>query len=102
MSSRTDLHNELVRLFESNNVYYQPPENLKMNYPAIVYYKGDIDKQSADNIGFILTDSYTVTVISPLPDNPVIKKILSEIPMSSYDRSYISDKLNHDVLTIYY
>lgn len=102
MSSRTDLHTKLVELFGSNNVYYQPPENLKMKYPAIIYYKDDIDKQSADNIGYILTDSYTVTVVSQLPDNPVINKILSEIPASSYDRSYISDKMNHDVLTIYY
>lgn len=102
MSSRTDLHAKLVELFESKNVYYQPPENLKISYPAIIYVKDDIDKKSADNLGYVLTHRYKVTVVSAKPDHPVIDKLLSGLPMSSYDRSYISDKMNHDVLTIYY
>lgn len=102
MSSRTDLHAKLVELFESKNVYCQPPENLKISYPAIIYTKDDIDKKAADDSGYLLTKRYKVTVVGSLPDNPVIDKILSQIPTSSYDRSYISDKMNHDVLTVYY
>ena len=35
--SRLELHALLVELLGSTNVYYEPPETLKMSYPAIRY-----------------------------------------------------------------
>ena len=37
MANRLDLQALLEDLLGSRNVYYQPPESDKMNYPAIVY-----------------------------------------------------------------
>ena len=37
MANRLDLQALLEDLLGSRNVYYQPPESVKMNYPAIVY-----------------------------------------------------------------
>lgn len=37
MASRLDLQTFLEELLESKNVYFQPPESVKMKYPAIVY-----------------------------------------------------------------
>lgn len=100
-NKRLELHNKLVTLFGNDHVYYQPPENLKMEYPCIRYSKSDITSRHADNINYVNKTSYEIVVIDKHPDNVVIEKIL-ELPLSSYDRHYISDNLNHDVIRIYY
>ena len=101
MADRLELHSVLQELLGSSNVYYQSPESIKMQYDAIRYSKKNIDSKYANDRKYSMTDCYEVTVISRLPDNPVIKKLLS-LPYCSYDRHYIADNLHHDVLTIYW
>lgn len=101
MASRIELQEKLEELLGSSNVYYQPPASVKMEYPAIRYSKKDVDKKSADNTAYTLTNCYEIIVIDRKPDNKVIEKLLA-LPMCSYDRSYKADNLNHDVLTLYY
>lgn len=101
MASRLELQTKLEELLGSRQVYYQSPESVKMEYPAIVYSKNDVKITHANNAVYSKKMQYTVTVISKKPDNPVTEKIL-ELPYCSYDRSYKSENLNHDVLTLYY
>lgn len=101
MADRIDLQTILEELLDSTNVYYQPPESKKMSYPAIRYSKKDIISTYANNAKYSMRDCYEIIVISKLPDEPVIKSIL-ELPYCSYDRHYVAENLNHDVLTIYY
>lgn len=101
MASRLDLQNKLEELLESKNVYYQPPESLKMSYPAIRYSRDNIDKKVANNSTYLLTNCYEIIVIDPKKDNPIIEKLL-ELPMCRFDRHYISDNLNHYAFTLYY
>lgn len=101
MADRLDLQSLLEELLESRNVYYQPPESIKMQYPAIKFSKKRIDSKYANNAKYSMRDYYELTVISRTPDHPVIKKLLA-LPYCSYDRPYVADNLNHDVLTIYY
>ena len=101
MADRIELHNLLKEMLGSDNVYYQPPESTKMSYPAIKYSKQTIRSKYANNNKYSMRDCYQLTVIAKLPDNPVIKKLLA-LPYCSYDRPYVADNLNHDVLTIYY
>lgn len=101
MNNRIALHNKLVELFGNNHVYYQPPENLKMEYPCIRYSKHNITSSHADNINYVNKTSYEIVIIDKNPDNAVIEKILG-LPLSSFDRHYISDNLNHDVIVLYY
>lgn len=101
MANRLDLHNKLKALLGSENVYYQPPESKKMEYPAIRYSKDDIESTFADDQSYMSSNKYTITVIDRMPDNPVIQKILG-LPMSSFERHYVSDNLNHDVLNLYF
>lgn len=85
-----------------DNVYYQPPENLKMKYPCIRYEKEDIDTDYADDRVYSMKDQYTITIIGLDPDTDVPRIILDTFQYCNFDRRYISDNLYHDVLTIYY
>lgn len=99
--TRLNLQTKLEELLGSHNVYYQPPENLKMEYPAIRYSKSDMEDIYASNKKYISMDVYDLVVISKKPDNPVIKKLL-ELPYSEFDRHYVVDGLNHDIIRIFY
>lgn len=101
MGSRIELQTLLEELLGVKHVYYQPPESLKIEYPAIVYSKSNIQTKKANNKTYSKKTRYDITVIDRLPDNPIIDKLL-ELPYCSYDRHYKFDKLNHDTLTLYY
>lgn len=100
-NKREELHYLLVDLFGSEKVYYQPPENLKMEYPCIRYSVSDVAGRSADNMHYHLTKRYEIVVIDKRPDNPVIDKLL-ELQMATFNRHYVSDGLNHDIIYLYY
>ena len=40
---RLILHDELITLLGSSNVYFQPPTSIKMNYPCIIYKLDDVE-----------------------------------------------------------
>ena len=100
MASRQELQIMLEKVFESTNVYYQPPQNVQISYPAIKYSKKKPDTKHANDKKYLKTNCYEIMVISKLPDHPVIEKLM-EWDMCSYDRHYVADGLNHDILTIY-
>lgn len=101
MTRRLELQSKLEEMLGSRNVYYQPPETLKMEYPAIRYSKSVIDSRYADNSKYSKFTRYEVIVIDKRPDNEVIDKIL-DLPYSSHDRHYAANNMNHDVITLYY
>lgn len=101
MKTRNELQYLLEELLGSLHVYYQPPANIKMEYPAIVYSKSRIDVTRANNRAYSMNDRYEIIVIDKRPDNEVIKKLLG-IPYCTHDRHYKSDNLNHDVFTLYF
>lgn len=99
---RHQLHNELKLVLGSNNVYFQPPENVQLRYPCIVYDRSSINDVSADNQMYTRRVRYTVTLIGEDPDSDKIDDILAHFPYCSYDRFFVSDNLTHDVFTIIY
>lgn len=101
MASRLELQSKLEDILGVKHVYYQPPENLKMEYPAIRYSLSKIESRYANNAKYSNLNCYDVIVIDKLPDNEAIQKIL-QLPYSSFDRHYISDNLNHDIITLYF
>lgn len=101
MADRLDLQSMLEELLESRNVYYQPPESTKMQYDAIKYSKKNIMSRYANNATYSMMDCYELIVIARKPDHPVIKKLLA-LPYCSFDRHYVADNLNHDILTLYF
>lgn len=101
MSSRLDLQTILEGILGSRNVYFQPPSSVRMQYPAIVYSRKNIEKRLANDSTYHKLPSYEVILIDKNPDSAFVDKIL-DLPYCSYDRHYESDNLNHDVFTIYY
>ena len=101
MNKRKELHDFLKNLINCDHVYYQPPPNIKMQYPAIVYYRSDIDNQCADNSVYSQHYAYELTVIDSDPDSEIVSKI-SRIPTARYERHYNAGNLNHDVFKLYF
>ena len=101
MRTWESLQDLLEKLFECRHVYYQPPDNLTMEYPAIRYSLSDIDSKYANNKMYVGMKCYDIVVIDKDEDNPVIEKLL-ELPYASFNRHYVSDNLNHDIIKLYY
>lgn len=101
MDRRLSLQETLVNILGSNNVYFQPPETIRLKYPCIIYDRSDIDKKYADNRAYISMVRYSLTLITRSPESDLVKAIL-ELPYCSHDRYYAGDTLNHDVFTLYY
>lgn len=98
---RLELHEILCDVLGSRNVYFQPPSNVRMAYPAIVYSRNRIENTSADNQTYIQNVSYKITVIDYDPDGEIAKRV-SLIPGIVYDRFYVADNLNHDSFILFY
>ena len=101
MASRLELQTMLENLLGSRNVYYQPPASVRMNYPAIVYSRQNIENDFADNLVYNQSLAYEVVVIDENPDSEIVMSI-SKLPLCRFDRHYTADNLNHDVFTLYY
>lgn len=101
MGSRLDLQVKLEELLGVKHVYYQPSENLKMEYPAIKYSMSKIESRYADDSKYSNFTRYEIIVMDKKPGNAIIQKILA-LPYSSFDRHYVSDNLNHDSIILYF
>lgn len=91
----------VLDIVKSSNVYFQPPENVKLSYPCIVYSRKDVGTRFANDKPYNHQVVYSITVIDKDPDSEIPWKIAA-LPMSSFDRHYKSDNLNHDVYNLYY
>lgn len=83
------------------NVYFQPPESVKMKYDAIVYSRENDDSEFADNIPYKRTKRYQVTAIYKDPDSDLPDKIAS-LPLCTSSRFFTVDNLNHAVYNLYF
>lgn len=101
MGTRLELQQILENILGSRNVYYQPPETIKLKYPAIIYSRNNIENIFADNNVYIQTNKYQIIVIDMNPDSDIVKRI-SKLPMCKFNRHYTFNNLNHDVFTITY
>ena len=94
---------ELQCLLEhfTDNVYFQPPTNISIKYPAIIYNRRDVEKDRADNKTYRLKPSYNITVIDRNPDSCIVQHLL-ELDYCEFERQYVYDGLNHTILTLYF
>lgn len=103
-NSREEFHDTLVECMDEDDrghVYFQPGDEITMEYPAIVYSRDFDDKQFADNRPYHAQWRYQVTVMDYDPDSPIVERV-RQLPQSSFIRSYGRQQLNHDVFSVSY
>lgn len=98
--NRMDLHNQFKQILGNNNVYFQPPESLKLQYPCIVYSIANYNEIHANNDTYLLYPSYTATLIHNNPDNDVVERLILS-RLGKFDRYYSKDNLHHYVFTFF-
>lgn len=99
MGLRLDLHNILKNI--TPNVYFQPPTNVQISYPCIVYKRDFADTKFADNKPYAQKRRYMITIIDQNPDSDIPGKVAA-LPLSLFNRFYTVDNLNHDVYSVYF
>lgn len=97
--SRLELHAILLTL--ADHVYFQPPENIKLSYPCIIYRRDSADTKFADNRPYRYKKRYQVMVIDQDPDSPIPDKV-ADLPSCVFERHYTADYLNHDVFNLFF
>lgn len=101
MDRRLLLQASLETILGTRNVYFQPPSNLQMQYPCIIYKRDNAKTLFAGNNPYRFTKRYQVMVIGRDPDSTVPDEIAA-LPLCTFDRFYTADNLNHDVFTIFF
>lgn len=101
MKTRAELQLALEELLGSRNVYFQPPESIKLSYPCIVYELNDIEVDAANDSPYLKNKSYSITYIDKNPDNTFIDAI-SSWALCRFDRFFVTDNLNHYIFTLYF
>lgn len=83
------------------NVYFQPPSNVQLKYPCIIYERRSGDSIYADDSTYQFTYSYTITYIDSNPDSTVPEE-LAKLPFCKLDRCFTSDNLYHTTFIVYH
>jgi hypothetical protein len=98
---RSELQTILKDILGSDHVYFQPPPNVALVYPCIVYNRDLSQTEFADNAPYAQTQRYQVTVIDRDPDSDIPPKVAA-LPLTLYIRFYAADDLNHDVFNLFF
>lgn len=101
LDQRLKFHDVLKAVIGTDNVYFQPPPNITMQYPCIVYERDNQSVKRGDNVAYNLRQRYQVTYVDKNPDGDPID-VLAELPLSAFSRHFVTSNLNHDVFSIYY
>lgn len=100
MANRLDLQTALETLLGLPNVYFDPPESIKLKYPAIVYNLNTYTISSANNSNYIAHPGYQLILMDTDPDSNYVEKILS-LSYCSFVRHYTAGGLHHWVFNLY-
>lgn len=101
MGQRLSLQSLLETLLGSRQVYFQPPANVQMEFPCIVYKRDSARTEFAGNTPYAYAKRYQVTLIDQNPDSDIPDKIAA-LPMCTFNRHFAADNLNHDVFSLYF
>lgn len=106
MSKRMKIHQILCDVMECETkgnhcrCHFQPPSNIRMAYPAIVYELSDVPILHADNKPYHAEEVYMITLIDKNPDSKYFEK-LKYVPNVNFSRFFKADNLNHWIFTIH-
>lgn len=107
LGRRLNLHEELCEVLGSRNVYFSPPETVKIHYPCIVYHRAQGRNLNADNMMYLNMPSWDLTIIDEDVDSELPEKLLVYFRQSNNhyireERPYMADNLTHYPFYLYY
>lgn len=102
MATRMELNTKFKEILGNSNVYFQPPESVKLKYDCIVYKDAKPHVNRANNHLYILCHKYQATYMTSNPTSPIVDKMLEEFPMIERVNDFVSDGLYHYVYELYF
>lgn len=83
--------------------YFEPPTNMQLKYPCIIYKLRGNEADFADNIRYMKRKIYTVTIITEDPDSEIPDILEEMFPYCSMDSPpFVVDGLHHYTYTLYF
>lgn len=94
---------QLQTLLESitGDVYFQPPTNLELQYPCILYSRDESWTAHADNLPYARLKRYQVTVVDRTPDSE-LPDMVEALSLCRFDRHFTTEGLHHYVFTLFF
>lgn len=99
MAPRLQLHEILLGI--TDHVYFQPPTNVQLQYPCIIYSRDAARSEFADDMPYRFDWRYAVTIIDQNPDSTIPDQV-AELPMCIFNRFFPADNLNHYVFNLFF
>ena len=100
-AKRAKLHKDIQTLVgDSVKVYFEPVENVKMEYPCVIYRRTRRLHKWALNVKYLDNTEYDIIYVTEDPDDDVVTELL-KLNMSSYDRRYVTNSMYHDVIQVF-
>ena len=81
MSSRLNLHEELCELQGNRNVYFNPPETVKLSYRCIVYSRTGVFTSAANDKTYKKMNEYQLIIIDSNPDSTLPDELIEHFHM---------------------
>ena len=81
---------------DKKQVHYQPDENIKLNYPCMLYMFDKVIPTHANNSLYFQTYRFTITLIS---NDPTVSLFDTLNNLFTFENQYIADDLTHSVFT---
>ena len=98
---REYLHQILLDILDGYECYFQPPDNVQMSYPCIVYDLSNDNVDYANNKRYRTMKRYEITIMDYDPDSEIPDKV-ADLPYCSFIRHYSQDNLHHFIYEIYF
>lgn len=99
--SPQELQTVLSSIPDVEAAYMQPPSNVKLPEPYLVYEIDDDFVAHADNVAFVSFNRYSVTLVTRAPDDPIFER-LRALPHTKFNRHFVSAGLHHYVFQLYF
>lgn len=109
MKTREELDKRLREILMGNDIdiseghiYFLPPPNVQLKFPALVYERSSRTVQRADNIAYIGYDEYDLTWISEDPDDRTADEICLGLDYCTISSIQSYDKMYHTRMRLYW
>lgn len=99
---RSELNAKFKSILGNNNVYFQPPESVKLKYDCIIYKDVTPFLRRANNFVYILQHKYQITYVTSNKSSPIVDQMLHEFQLIDRVNDFVSDGLYHYIYELYF